>query len=552
MDNNLNETAHETSTLTELNSATSDLQHSVTIEVNEEEKRAYVTIHEASTYPGVQQIIDRLVEENIPYWIDEETIRKELANKTTGSPFAAAFARDGSFVITTDSQDRYASLTLKKAYGGKETDMAEIEEKLQEMGIISGIDHENISLALSEKNYDTPVVIAKTIEPIHGINARIECTFPLEFKMQPRELEHQKVDFRDLQLIHTSGKGELLARKIPPTPGNPGINIKGKVLPAKPGKDIKLTAGRNCTLSDDGMEATAAIDGQPFLKGKAVFVEPVYRIQGNVDYSIGNVDFKGSVIIDGSVVTGFSVKATESIEIKGVVEDCVIEAGMDISIKGGILGADTCILKAGRDFSSLFAENCHVDAGRNIVTGDTLNAVLSAGDSIDVVLGKGRVIGSRLSARNLIAMNIMGSRIANRTQISVGHEPKAVNRLKKTKKDVERTEYVLEEIEKHIRTIEGLKRDCRLSEEKETLYCRLLATKEEQGHLLEALKGDVEMLEHTITRSQQPVVKVRNICYPNVRIRIGWLIFDSTTEYRSAVFYEEEEKIKVSVYEDGV
>ncbi len=40
---------------------------------------------------------------------------------------------------------------------------------------------------------------------------------------------------------------------------------------------------------------------QPFLKGRSVFVEPVYNIKGDINYSVGNVDFKGSVKIEGSV-----------------------------------------------------------------------------------------------------------------------------------------------------------------------------------------------------------------------------------------------------------
>ena len=537
-------------TLHEQNNTDIDHADTITIEVNHEEGCAYVTIRDASVYPGLQEVVGRLRESGLSYWIDEGAIRKELTSKTTGTPFRAAIARDEQFEIKVDANQHCASLTLKQGYGGKEINMVDIQLRLNEMGIVFGIDLEGAARALSEKVYEEPIAIARATEPVHGADATIDCLFPLEFKMQPKELEHNKIDFRELTLIYAVAEGDVLARKTPPTPGEPGMTIMGKTVPAKPGKDITFTAGRNTIISPDGMEVTAAIAGQPFLKGRSVFVEPVYSIKGDVDYSIGNVNFKGSVKIDGSVVSGFSIKATENIEIRGVVEDCSLEAGMDISIKGGILGADKGTVKAGRDLSALFVENCYAEAGRNVVVGDVLNSELFAGDSIDVALGKGRVIGSKLGAQNLAIMNTLGSEISGNTEVSVGFEPKTVARLKELREAAQKTEYTIEEIGKHISTLEEMGQTDGLSDEKEMLYGRLLATSDELDHQLQEHRGQIEMIESTMTKAARPTVKVRGTCYPNVRIRIGKLVYDCTTEYHSAVFHEENEEITVNVYEN--
>jgi uncharacterized protein (DUF342 family) len=175
---------------------------------------------------------------------------------------------------------------------------------------------------------------------------------------------------------------------------------------------------------------------------------------------------------------------------------------------------------------------------------------LSAGDSIDVALGKGRVIGSKLGAQNLAIMNTLGSQIAAKTQVSVGFEPKTVARLKELKEAARKTEHTVVEIEKHISTLEEMGRADALPEEKERLYGRLLATADELGHQLQEYRGQIQMIESTMTKAAQPTVKVRGTCYPNVRIRIGRLVFDCTTEYHSAVFYEEDDKIQVNVYDN--
>ena len=522
----------------------------VIVEVNDEEKRVYVTINQTDTYPAYADVFEALQEAATPYWIDENTIKEELAGKCLNETFVAAFAKDGELDIKTDKNWMAAYLTLQPAYGGKEVSLEDIKQKIEQLGIVFGIHNGTIQSILSEKSYGIPILFAKGKEPVHGQDAQIEYHFPLEFKISPKEVDHDKVDFKELQMIFAVSKEDVLAQKIPPTPGEAGCTIGGKTIPAKPGKDLSLTAGRNAIVSNDGLTITSAIDGQPMLKGKAVFVEPVLVIQGNVDYSIGNISFKGSVKVLGHVLTGFSVKATEDIEINGVVEDSFIEAGRDISIKSGVLGGEEGSIKAGRDIHMSFVENCNVETGRNIIVGDSLNSEMSAGDTIDAIMGKGRIIGGKLSARNLITANIIGTGATEKTFVSVGFEPKTVVKLKNLKEVLQKIEYTYGEIQKHIHTLEELKKAGPLPEDKEILSARLIATDEELSHNIEALKGEITMLETTMTKSAQPLVKIRKACNPNVRIKIGRLVFDSFEEYNSAVFYEEDDKIKVNVYEN--
>ena len=528
------------------------LHGSISIETNEEEKIAYVTINKADSYPTCNDVVAALRTADISYWIDEDAIQQELDRCIFDKPFAAAFAKDGKLEIKIEKNDKAAHLIVTPACGGKDIVLDDIKEKIVQAGIVFGVDYEVVRAVLSEKVYDKPVLFAQCKEPVHGIDGWIKYDFPLEFKMSPKELDDDKVDYKELQLVFAVNKGETIARKIPPTSGESGCTITGKTIAAKPGKDVSLSIGRNAALSDDSLSIKSLIEGQPVLKGKTVFVEPVLVVEGDVDYSVGNINFKGSVKILGSVVSGFSIKATENIEVEGVVEDSFIEAGTDVSIKGGVLGADKGSIRAGRDIHMSFVENCYVEAGRNVFVGDVLNSEISSGDTIDVILGKGRVFGGKLSARNLIATNILGSGAADRTQVTVGYEPKTVAKLKNLKEVLLKVEYTHEEIRKHIRGLEELKEVTVLPEEKKTLYARLVVTEEELRHNIEELKGEITMLEATMSKAVQPLVKIRKTCYPNVRIKIGRLVFDCFEEYNSAVFYEEEEKIKVNVFESFV
>ena len=144
---------------------------------------------------------------------------------------------------------------------------------------------------------------------------------------------------------------------------------------------------------------------------------------------------------------------------------------------------------------------------------------LSAPGRIFCCVSASACIAGKLSARNLIATNILGSGAADKTQVTVGYEPKTVAKLKNLKEVLLKVEYTHEEIRKHIRGLEELKEVTVLPEEKKTLYARLVVTEEELRHNVEELKGEITMLEATMSKAVQPLVKIRKTCYPNVRIK---------------------------------
>ena len=65
----------------------------------------------------------------------------------------------------------------------------------------------------------------------------------------------------------------------------------------------------------------AAIDGLVTKTEKEKLnVFPVYEVNGDVDYNIGNIDFVGTVVIRGNILTGFRVKASGDIRVTGGIE----------------------------------------------------------------------------------------------------------------------------------------------------------------------------------------------------------------------------------------
>ena len=128
------------------------------------------------------------------------------------------------------------------------------------------------------------------------------------------------MDFREQSFIHNVKKGDLLAEKIPLTPGTEGKNIFGEIIPAIPGKDERLAPGTNVVISDNGLALTSEMDGMVIISdGNKISVLKSHEIPGDIDMNTGNLTMDGSLVIKGWVCTGFLVRASGEIHVgKGI------------------------------------------------------------------------------------------------------------------------------------------------------------------------------------------------------------------------------------------
>lgn len=197
-------------------------------------------------------------------------------------------------------------------------------------------------------------------------------------------------------------------RKIPLSYGSSGANIHGQVVTPRKGEDIEINALSGTRLSpDDSDLLIARIAGQPISYEDGIEVDPTLSVD-NLDLTTGNVDFDGSVYVNGNVISGMVIKTTGDIFVEGTVEASNLEAGGDITIKKGFIGRgsvrdedgnysnNVAEARCGGRFSAQFIENVVVIAGLEAVVGDLIShCEVSAGENIVVGAdnGRGRVWG---------------------------------------------------------------------------------------------------------------------------------------------------------------
>ncbi len=500
---------------------------------------AYATISGEGDWPSVQDVVEALRAQSVPFWIDEAAIKRMIEGRALGRRIAVAKAKDGEVVISVESGEKEAYMVIQPAYGGREMTRDDVTRALTMKSVRMGIIEEAIEQALSRTPYGTRVLVARFKEPVHGQDAFIEYLFRTRSVISPKEVEGNRIDYKDLETVVSVTKGTILATKTPATPGENGFTVTGKALAAKPGKDDKLAAGKSTKLSPDRLQVISEIDGQPILRDRTITVESVLNVDGDIDYTVGNINFAGSVRVVGNVVSGFSLKASEHIHVEGLVEDSFIEAGGDVLIKGGIQGANKGTVKARGNVNALFIERATVEAGKCITAGQSLHSNLLAGDQVIVTQEKGQICGGVVGARNLVLANIIGSEAGTHTDIAVGFEPMEKARLEELKAEKVQRDAALEEAEKGVIILEQYRADgTKWSDRLDQAYDRISIGRKALDERLVELNAEIKSLEESLGKADAPEVRVRRVIYPNVNIRVKELTYENRSESTNTAFFE--------------
>jgi len=95
--------------------------------------------------------------------------------------------------------------------------------------------------------------------------------------------------------------------------GVDGVNVFGKTIDFKKGRNVDFNNGKNTYISQGGLQLKANTDGCVEISNGKVYVNDVYVVN-DVDNETGNIDFVGDVVINGDVKAGFSVKSRETLK----------------------------------------------------------------------------------------------------------------------------------------------------------------------------------------------------------------------------------------------
>ena len=506
--------------------------------------------------PAVTQLIAARGVSDYDISLVEKIIKGESGMFVRIGNFQHIHANDAMILVDITADEMKASVTVTPpGNGGCDIPVESYLSYLRNNRVIYGVDEQALSEFADRPSYKEPVQVAAGTRPADGRDSYIQYNFETDqTRVRLREGSNGRVDFKDLNIIQNVVEGQPLAVKIPAEEGITGRTVTGKVIPAKNGRDIPLPLGKNVHVGDDGATIISDMNGQVILAGGKINVEPVYTVQGDVNIKTGNIIFLGTVIINGNVVDGYSVKAAGNIEVNGTVEKAELDAEGDIIVHQGITGRSSGMIRAGRSIWARFIENAHVEAGNMVVVSDGI--INSQVDAFKRIVCKGKrasIVGGRLRATEEINAKSIGSPTSGtETVCEVGFDPKSKEKLETLIGQREDWDKQLEEIQLNIQTLINIKKQRKsLPEDKEAYLNELMDKRQELTGDVQSTKEEIEKIQSFLnTIKARGRVSASFKVYPGVKVLIRDAKEEVRNEYRAVTFILENGLIRVTKYEE--
>jgi uncharacterized protein len=465
-------------------------------------------------------------------------------------PSKTIYSRNGiNLLLTNSKMEAYLQYVPKKSEDEEEKEEQQgapqfhrdvIRQILLENKIEYGLKEEGIREFSQNCQEGLYYLVAEGKPPEKGKDADVEFVYEQGGGQGPQlqESESGRVDFKELHLNINVKKGEVLAIKHPATKGKVGYNVFGGEIKAKDGKDKHFPLGDHTEVSEDKLKLIATVDGTISRTSNRLSVVKTYTVKGDVDYSTGNISFVGSVEILGNVISGFRVEAQDDIVISGIVEDAVIVAGGNVTLRAGIQGGEKGEIRAGGTITGKFVNNARLIAGDSIIiNGASLHSDLTAGDKIVLTGRQGQLSGGTARALSLVEAENIGTEMGISTFIEVGVIPELEKKRREIGEQLITLEENLKKLDKVVSTLKGLKKAKKeLAPQQEKLLMDSIRTQYSYLSQRNSLKKEFEEAQQELNQCRAGHVKVRGAIYPGVRIKIRNVVTKSKHTMKTVTF----------------
>ena len=377
----------------------------------------------------------------------------------------------------------YTKATIKKNSAfekdAPQTTLADILELLKEKQIAYGIVEDITIESWIEKSFEGEIVIAKGEDPVPGYDGKVKFNFETEFTNPGKINEDGSIDFTQRGDIPFVNKGEVMAVKKAAKEGKAGIDIAGNPIQVPEIIDPVFTAGSGTELSEDELTITASIDGQPNLDAMgSVTVNPELAIPGDVNFETGSIDFKGNIVVNGTIKEGFTVKGVNLMakEIAGAT----IELSGDLNISAGV--TDAKISTQGNIYAKFINNSNIMTFGNLEISKEIIDSdIISSGSCQNQ---SGHIITSRITTKMGIEAGKIGTASAKPAKLKIGvdeHMEILTGKIQKSlEASVNKTDLLKDEIKK-------------LEDEDQKLYLQV----SEKAHIQDRSQLDIKELKNS-------------------------------------------------------
>lgn len=431
---------------------------------------------------------------------------------------------DSMINIEISADGLTAFLSFKRVIDQGPIPIEELEAYIKTKGIVQGLHYDNLRLLCAEPAVymKQKLEIAKGIPSGKGIDGRVE--YVKRSRKSTNEVDDTDVvDFKQVTSLDNVIKGQLIAQLIPPALGKAGVSVTGEQLPALLGKPAHFKVGKNVVKNEEGTALYAAIDGLISLTDKdKINVFPVFEVNGDVDYRVGNIDFVGTVVVRGNVLTGFKIKASGDIRIIGGVEGAELESDGSIEVTGGIMASGKGYILAKNNIKCSFVQDAFISAGQDIIVSQSImHSTAKAGRTVQCNSSKGLIVGGIIQASQSVEARTIGNAMSTNTTIEVGVNPNLREEQTKLRLDMKEHTQNLDRSEKALVILDQMAASGKLTPDRFAMRQKLITTKLQTINQINEIKDRLLEIEHVLESSDKATVSCKNMIFSGVKIVIG-------------------------------
>lgn len=354
---------------------------------------------------------------------------------------------DPTITVSVAPDRRTATLSLQDGAGtGKRLTREAVDAAIAAANVVHGVleDVVDKSIAAAQTGIAVDsVVFARATDPIDQPNAEVDFTFDTQPSRAVRIRDDGSADYKTQNRLVVVNEGQELCRIHPPVEEPvDGTDVTGNPIEARKAGAFGLELGDNVTSEetpDSKIIIRARTRGEVVYDGRSIDVRMVHLVDGDVDLSVGNLKFPGSVGVKGTVRSGFFLVSGGDVTIEGGVEAALVSSDGDLIIKQGVKGAGKAVLRSKKGIMSPFVELSTVLAVGDIVLKTAaVRCRIKCNGRITFQGDKGRVVGGSIRAREGIEAASLGSPRGVRTMISFGQDYLVADLIEKEEREIEK------------------------------------------------------------------------------------------------------------------
>lgn len=426
-------------------------------------------------------------------------------------------------VVSPDGMEAYLSIANLNNRPTED----EVLKELWACKIRKGILRKEITKACDGTYEEDTVLIAVGKNVENGRDGWYEYFFKTDVNRKPKLLPDGSVDYRDIEWYDAVKKGDKLAFYHKAEDGIDGYDVEGNILKSTRGKEQSILSGNGFQMDSDRCTYYAKIDGMVKLDGDRLEVSEMLEVE-EINSSIGNIIFNGSVHVRGNVGAGVTIKAGKDIIVDGFIEGANLEAAGEIVLRKGMNGSGKGKIKAGGNVTAKFLESADVYAGGMIHIDYSMNSILYSEEMVEAKLRNGTIVGGVCTGVKGVSAQNIGTRAAVQTTIRAGSSTALMKLNNEIYRQLSSTNEEIRILENVRREMEGKLNAEQLAEQ--PVYEKVQNALYTKGKEAEELVARQEEIRSRLLELSRAVIEAKGTIYDGVKVWLGEVTWHSEKE----------------------